>query len=272
MSAEPAELGLGLPGDTAADVVAEVAARAEALGYASFWLNDTPHGDALAGLAAAAGATTRIRLASGVLALDRWTADGIRDAVSARRLPVDRLVIGLGAGGLRHPLARVRATVRALRDGSGARIVVGALGPRMRELAARDADGVLLNWLTPAAAAEATRDLRAAAGATREPRSAVPRDAPRSIFYLRTAVDADARAALDAQIAMYAGIPAYARNFAATGVDPADAAIDAAGVAAGGLDAYRRTVDELVLRAVVRVPNAANYLDVATRAAAAAGR
>jgi alkanesulfonate monooxygenase SsuD/methylene tetrahydromethanopterin reductase-like flavin-dependent oxidoreductase (luciferase family) len=251
-----AELGLGIPGETALDVVAAVAARAEALGYGSFWLNDTPGADSLVGLQAAAHATSRIRLGVGVLPLDRRPADVIAADVDMLGLPQHRLVIGVGAGGLRRALQPVAAAVTLLRERTAASVVVGALGPRMRRLAAEHADGTLLNWLPPREAAAATAELRdAAAGPSR------------ISLYVRTAIDEAATPALDEQVALYARIPAYARAFAEWGIDPADAAIGPAGFEGDRLDAYRDAVDELVIRALPAATTAAGYVDFATRVA-----
>ncbi|WP_284298950.1 LLM class flavin-dependent oxidoreductase [Homoserinibacter gongjuensis] len=60
-------LSLGLAGSVPAEVVRQAARAAEQAGLHALWLNDTPAGDALAGLAAAAEVTTTLRLATGVI-------------------------------------------------------------------------------------------------------------------------------------------------------------------------------------------------------------
>ena len=60
------------------------------------------------------------------------------------------------------PLTQLTGYVRELKTlsaqgltfGSGFPVVVGALGPKMVSLAAREADGVVLNWLTPQTAGD----------------------------------------------------------------------------------------------------------------------
>ncbi|KRC61229.1 hypothetical protein ASE14_09950 [Agromyces sp. Root81] len=212
--------------------MAALAPRIERLGFHALWLNDVPGGDSLAGLRAAAGATSSLRLATGVIPLDRRPVD----TLDLSGLPQERTSVGIGSGRTAHPLALVEQGVARLRERSDAEIVVGALGPRMRRLAAEQADGALLNWLTPHTAAAATAELHETAG-----------DRPvRSVLYVRTVAEAAARAALDAEVERYEHVPTYAANFARLGIRPIDATIDGA----RDLAAYESTVDEIVLRAI----------------------
>ncbi|HEU0183480.1 MAG TPA: LLM class flavin-dependent oxidoreductase, partial [Agromyces mariniharenae] len=170
-------------------------------------------------------------LATGVIPLDRRPVD----TLDLRGLPADRTVLGIGSGGARHPLALVRDGIAALRQATDAAVVVGALGPRMRRLAAEQADGVLLNWLTPDVAADATAELRRDAGA----RTA------RSILYVRTIAEEAARPALEAEARRYETVPSYAANFERAGIRAIDATVDDA-ARLGAFD----VVDEVVLRAI----------------------
>ncbi|MEZ4506207.1 MAG: hypothetical protein R2848_10320 [Thermomicrobiales bacterium] len=98
----------------------------------------------------AAEVTSRIRLGVGVIPIDRRSPDSIVQAIEQSTLPKDRLIVGVGAGGeLYGSLDNVRGAVRTIREQAGVPVAVGALGPRMVALAAREADAVLLNWLTP---------------------------------------------------------------------------------------------------------------------------
>ncbi|MBA8815749.1 alkanesulfonate monooxygenase SsuD/methylene tetrahydromethanopterin reductase-like flavin-dependent oxidoreductase (luciferase family) [Microbacterium halimionae] len=215
-----------------------IAALVEQAGFHALWINDTPGADALAGLAAAAAVTERINLATGVVPLDRRSADQIVDEVSSLELPEDRLIVGIGTGGMRTgALAHMRAAVDTVKDGTHARVVVGALGPKMRALAAERSDGVLLNWLTPEAAAEQTDETRSRGNA-------------RSILYVRTAFDPAAAAALEEESDRYASFPQYAANFARLGVSAVDTVIAPGEHAGERLSAYRGAVDEVVLRAI----------------------
>ena len=246
----PARLSLGLAGALGPDLIARLAPAAEEAGFATLWVNDTPGGDAVAALAAAARVTERIALATGVVPLDRQGPDALVSALQAADLPPDRLTVGIGSGAARtHQLGLVERGIEALRAGvPGAQVVVGALGPRMRRLATSVADGQLLNWLTPDAAS-----------AQREP------DA-RTILYVRTALDAAALPRLLAEADTYAGYPAYAANFARLGFSARDTVITSDADAAR-LTVYRGAVDEVVLRAIVERDDLQHYLDFIRSAA-----
>jgi alkanesulfonate monooxygenase SsuD/methylene tetrahydromethanopterin reductase-like flavin-dependent oxidoreductase (luciferase family) len=235
------EISIGVPGALGPDGVARLAPHVARHGFAALWVNDTPDGDALAALAAAAAVTTHLRLAAGVIPVDRRPASDILGAVRSTGMPEARLTIGIGSGAARAgALARVRDAASALRDGSGAAVVVGALGPRMRALGAEAADGVLLNWVTAREAAQQAQEIRA----VRSP-------APRVLVYARTVVDEGARAALEAEAARYGSIGAYAANFARMGVRPIETTLPPDGDdLASGVRSYLAGVDELVLRAV----------------------
>lgn len=230
-------VSIGLHGGLDAASIRVLAPQIEAAGFHGLWLNDTPGGDALAGLRAAAGVTTTLRLGVGVIPVDRRPASEIAAALGA--LPSDRLTIGIGSGGPRDALARVSAAVAELRGATAASLVIGALGPRMRELAAREADGVLLNWLTPSAAVDAMNDLR---------HDAAGRPV-RGILYARTALEPDALPALREEAQRYGSFPSYAANFERIGATAMQTTIDATTEALSEQIA-RFEVDELVLRAI----------------------
>lgn len=240
------------------DAVARVAAAAEREGFHALWVNDTPGGDALAALAAAAATTTRLVLATGVVPMDRRGPASLAAALSA--LPTERVVLGIGSGAKgAGALAMVRQAVGALR-GSAAQILVGALGPRMRELAAREADGPLLSWLTPAIAARQADEARAVAPHTH------------AALYVRTALDADALGRLEEETARYASYPKYAANFARLGISAGDTVLGPEDFGAR-LAAYRDGVDEVVLRIIAPHDDVADYerfiSDAAERCASA---
>jgi alkanesulfonate monooxygenase SsuD/methylene tetrahydromethanopterin reductase-like flavin-dependent oxidoreductase (luciferase family) len=226
-----AAVSIGLTGTTDARDIRSLAPRIERLGFSALWLNDVPRGDSLAGLRAAATVTETLGLATGVIPLDRRPAASL----DLSGLPSGRTAIGIGSGRARHPLAIVKQGIATLRDATAASIVVGALGPRMRRLAAEQADGVLFNWLTPDAAADAMSELRHTADGR----------PVRGVLYVRTIAEADARAALEHEADRYASVPTYATNFERLGFRPIDATISTA----AELAAYD-VVDEVVLRAV----------------------
>jgi alkanesulfonate monooxygenase SsuD/methylene tetrahydromethanopterin reductase-like flavin-dependent oxidoreductase (luciferase family) len=225
-------VSIGITSLTPLETVRALAPRVERLGFHALWINDLPGGDSLDGLRAAASVTERIGLATGVIPLDRRPAG----TLVLGGIPADRLVLGVGSGRAERPLALVEQGIAALRDATEAAIVVGALGPRMRRLAAERGDGALFNWLTPDAAATTTAELHDAGGAR----------SVRGILYTRTTVDDAARPALEREAAAYESFPAYAANFARLGFRAIDATIGDP----DALAAYEGAPDELVLRAI----------------------
>lgn len=230
-----AAVSIGIHGRTPAHTVHALAPRLERLGFAALWINDVPGGDSLAGLREAAAVTSTLGLATGVIPLDRRPAASL----DVGDLPAERTTLGIGSGGASKPLRLVEDGLATLRAATTAKVVIGALGPRMRRLAAERADGVLLNWLTPGAAADADRELRS---------QAAGRDV-RSILYVRTIAEDAARPALQREADGYGSIPAYAANFERLGFRPIDATLDGAGGGADRLTAFD-VVDEVVLRAI----------------------
>src|SRR5690606_28208828 len=189
-------LSLGLAGSVPAEVVREAARAAEQAGLHALWLNDTPAGDALAGLAVAAEATTTLRLATGVIPLDRRAAATVAARGVEVGLPHARPVLGVGRGAARRPLRVIAPGVAALRSRLAVPIVLGALGPAMRRLGAERADGLVLSWLTPATASAARDEAITDA-------AAAGREAPRVVLYVRTAVEPAAVAELELEAARY---------------------------------------------------------------------
>lgn len=258
-----AEVSIGVPGALGPDAVRVLAPRIEAAGFAGLWLNDTPQGDSLAGLAAAAEVTAHLRLGTGVIPVDRRPGPVIVEDLHRAGVPESRLTLGIGSGQLRTgAVDAVAESVAVLRAESGAAVVVGALGPRMRLLGAEHADGVLLSWLTPGVAAAQAEELRAAG---RDAQG----EAPRIALYARTIVDDAARPTLEREAAQYASYPAYAANFARLGIEPIDATLPPVGAdLASGVAAYRASIDELVLRAITPTGSLDDLLAFVDRAAA----
>lgn len=231
-------LSIGVAGALGPHRIADIAASVHAHGFDGLWVNDTADGDALAALGAAAAGVAGLRLATGVLPIDRVPPDEILRRVERAGLDPARLTIGIGAGSLRvGALDAVTSALETLRSAlPTAHVVVGALGPKMRRLGAERGAGVLLNWLDPRGAERQARELRAVS-----PGAHVA-------LYVRTAVEPDAAPQVLAEAARYARIPAYARNFERLGIDPADTVI--LGGDAGRVADYRAGPDELVLRVV----------------------
>lgn len=250
-----ASFGFGVAGGLDPAIVRTVAREAEAHGFMTFWANDTPVGDGLATLAEAAAVTSTIRLGVGVIPLDRQGPERIAARVSELGLPPERLTLGLGSGGATGGLALVREGATAVRDSTGARVVVGALGPRMTELAGEIVDGVLLNWLTPGQAERSGALTRAAAQDAGRPE-------PWLYGYVRTALGSVARVRLEAEGNRYAEFPAYAAHFERMGVRAVDTAVaaDHPDEVRDGLAAFAAVLDETVVRAITGTDAVDAYL------------
>jgi alkanesulfonate monooxygenase SsuD/methylene tetrahydromethanopterin reductase-like flavin-dependent oxidoreductase (luciferase family) len=239
-------VSIGVAGALGPAVIAQIAAATEEAGLYALWVNDTPGGDALSALHEAARATEHLVLGTGVIPLDRVTPDEI--LARADGLPEDRLMLGIGSGQASGPvLAAVRNAVDTLRGRTGAGIVVGALGPKMRALAAEAADGMLLKWLPVQAAAAQSAEAHASA-----PGAHVA-------LYVRTALGEDGMPRLRTEAERYGRAPKYAANFARLGVEAIDTVITPT-TAPDMLAAYRSAVDEVVLRAMVASDGLEAYL------------
>ena len=237
-------LGFALFAGTAADVIRACARESEARGYSSFWVNHPGSTDGLVALAQAAGETRSIALGVGVIPLHTRGPESIAQGVRDTRLPLDRLLLGVGSPNP-NSLSRVRDGIAALRGQLQTRLIVAALGPKMCRLAGEVADGVLLNWLTPEHA-------RRSADLVREGAAAAKRKTPTIYAYVRLAMGAAAASRLGEEADRYARIPAYGANFERQGVKPIDTAIAVQSPAAiaTALERWQGAVDEVVLRAI----------------------
>lgn len=251
--------GFGVSGALDHAVVSAIVPEVVELGYATFWANDVPGGEGLASLAVVAELAEDIRLGVGVIPVDRQSAEHIIDRVEALQLPVDRLLIGIGSGGRRQgSVELVRSAIKTLHK-RGIRTVVGALGPRMVALSGSDADGVLLNWLTPQAATRSVEAMRSAASGRRV----------EAIAYVRVAFGEPADARLEAESLRYESIPQYAAHFERMGVRAIETSVSGPTSAAlqAGLMAFDDIVDETVVRAITAEETPEAYLALARAAA-----
>jgi probable F420-dependent oxidoreductase len=247
-------LGLALPffhALGAAEYVA-LAREAEARGYDTAWTAEVAGQDAFTTMALLASQTTRLRVATGVVPVQTRTPVvlGMTAATLANVAP-GRIALGLGVSSpiivgqwhglpFRKPLQQLREAVQVIRlvlagqrvnfDGEfyrvrnfrltlrvpqPVRIYLGALGPRMLELAGEIADGVLLNWLAPETVATSLEHLEA--GARRAGRSLSDLEIA---AFIRTCITDDpepARQWLARDITGYAIVDAYAAFFRASG-------------------------------------------------------
>ena len=217
-----------------ADLVGLVRAGEEA-GYRAVFLPEVGARDTLAALTGLAGETDRLLLGTGVVPLPaRSPALLAMAAATVQERSGGRLLLGIGTGpAAPGALARLSATVEALRRafarGTGApdetdlsladapQIWIAALGPKATRLAGAIADGVILNWCTPArVAAAATQVAEGAEAAGRDPGVVT------IAVYVRAALAPGTLAAARRAAAAYATYPAYRRQFVDLGIDAAD--------------------------------------------------
>lgn len=256
MKLDTARMGFGITGSLAHDVVRQLAPRVEAAGFRTLWINHGGDGgNSLASMRVAAGVTSTLRLASGVIPVDRMLASDVIAGVREMGLPADRIVLGIGASKPPSPLQTVREAANAIRNELGVPVVVGALGPKMRRLGVRETDGVLLNWLTPQGARLAMddkeRDLAEAGNQASE-----------VALYIRCALGEDALPRLRQEADRYDNIPSYAANFRRLGfaaIDSAVHALEPEGIREG-LRPFLEIVDEPVVRAITATDSIDEYL------------
>lgn len=248
--------GFGIDATTPPDVAAEIAVRAEAHGYHSFWVNGSPHQGALDIIGQAAAATS-LPLGVGVFPLTKITAADLVAEVRRREVPSDRLWLGVGSGRNPGALAEVRAAVDMLHGELDAKVVTAAVGPRMTALAGEVSDGVIFTWWI-APEVERSRELleQSASAANRKP--------PTVISYLRCALLPQAASAVAERAAVYDSIPRYREVFARNGVTAADTVI--AGASRSELlpriEREASVVDLPVIRAIPDADTVASLSDL----------
>lgn len=251
-------LGYGVTSTIDLDLVQRVAPAVEQAGCTFFWSNDIPGGSSFDVLAAAAGVTREISLANGVVPIDRLPPAEWPQRIEQVGLLGDRFWPGIGSGGIEHPLERMRAAIAEIRAGTGRPVVIGALRANMRRLAAEHADGVLLNWLTPEAAASRRAEMQSS-------REAAGNTSPfMTAAFIRVAIGDDSIARLRHEARKYEGFPSYTRHFAEMGVGAFETAIAAQSPeeAADGLLPFLDALDHAVLRCVVGEESEAAYLQL----------
>jgi alkanesulfonate monooxygenase SsuD/methylene tetrahydromethanopterin reductase-like flavin-dependent oxidoreductase (luciferase family) len=227
------------------DVILAAANAAQEHGYHSFWLNNPPGDDALGPLGEAAQTAAFIWLGVGIIPLSDRRPEEIVQGIRQNKVPQDRFYLGLGSGSGPGGVERVAEGVRAIRSELECQLVVAALGPRMCRLAGREADGVLLNWLTPEFARTAVEWVREGAEEAGKP-------TPRLMAYVRAALGDEATARLQREARSYEAIPHYAAHFKRMGAPAMDTAVTGSTPqkVQQGLAAWDGLVDEVVVRAV----------------------
>jgi alkanesulfonate monooxygenase SsuD/methylene tetrahydromethanopterin reductase-like flavin-dependent oxidoreductase (luciferase family) len=260
----PTTRGLGIAGALDHQIVEQVAAAVEQAGYSSFWANDTPVGDGLASLAAAARVTDNIDLGVGVIPVDRTPPDKIAARLLELGLPLGRVIVGVGSGGAKSGTVElVRDAVTELKRLVPVRVYVGALGPRMTGLGGEIADGLLLSWLTPNSAGQGAEVVRQSARAAERP-------APAIATYLRVSLP-EGEPRLIEEANRYAGFSAYAAHFSRMGVAATDTTISgAASEIQRRLAQFNGVLDEVVVRAIASEETVDAYLALVKAAAPSA--
>jgi probable F420-dependent oxidoreductase len=244
--------------------VPALAREAEARGYRTAWVGEAAALEAIALSTLIATHTRTLKIANGVIPVQTRTPVVYGQAAATlAHLAPGRFALGLGLSSeiivgqwhglpftpsiqqMREAVQIVRMTAAGERVNFEGRfyrlknfrlsipapsppplIYLGALGPRMCELAGEVADGVLLNWLPPSAVAASLRHIEA--GAKRAGRSLADIDV--SVF-VRTCVTGEgeeARATLAREITGYAIVSVYARFFAECGFAEEVEAVNAA--------------------------------------------
>lgn len=249
--------GFGLAGEAPLATILAAGSAADDAGFDSFWLSQPREGSTLETLGRVAGGTSRIRLGAGAIPFDGRSAREITDEVVERRLPLERLRLGVGSGTGLGSLARLRQGVGELRELLEVEIAVAPLGPKMCGLAGEIADTVLLNWLTPEHAARSRQWVEA--GAAR-----AGRETPILATYVRCALGEGSRQRMEAECARYGSFPHYAAHFARQGVAPSATTILARDESElrERLSHYEAVLDHVVVRAITPGDRPTEVLDL----------
>ncbi len=254
-------LGFAFDATLGSDLAAAVGPEIERLGYDTVWTNDTSS-PGLPIVAAIQRATVRIPAGVGVIACTRWSPSEITAAVHDLGIDLGRAVVGIGSGNAQHPVDAAREAVTELRRllGPSARLALGALGPRMCQLAGEVADVVLFNWMTPERIRWARERVREG-----ERRAGRGLGSVSVASYVRAAVGPGAHERLAEAAAGYVRGPAYARNFEAMSVPAETVGVVAASAEAAraGLAPYLEVLDEAIVRALPASPDTESLLELA---------
>jgi alkanesulfonate monooxygenase SsuD/methylene tetrahydromethanopterin reductase-like flavin-dependent oxidoreductase (luciferase family) len=246
----PVRRGLGITAGTDAGLARDLAVLCEHLGYHSLWSNDEPASPGLETLAHFATAATQLVLGVGALPLDRHQPVRIADEIDRLGLDPAKLWIGIGSGQLRSPVKIVQRAVAELRDilPEETRIVVAAMRPQLCRVGGAIADGVLLNWMLPAQAAQARRWVQEGA-------DQAGRAAPVVASYVRVAVGAGSLQRLRDEEGYYRNVnEGHRKHFEAMDVQLGSVGVTASARAEvlEGLAPYQSTLDLPIVRVLAQ--------------------
>ena len=239
-----------------------LAQEAETRGYDTAWATEASGADAMTLMALIASSTTRLRVASGVVPIQTRTPIVLAmTTTTLGHVAPGRVALGLGVSSpiivgqwhglpFRKPLQQMREAVQVLRlalsgervnfegefyriknfrlslPATPVRIYLGALGPKMLELAGEVADGVLLNWLAPETVGASIRHLEA--GARRAGRGLGDFEIAAFVRTCVTDEPAAARQWLARDITGYAIVDSYGEFFRTSGYAAEVEAVNAA--------------------------------------------
>lgn len=209
--------GFGIDANVRLEVAREVAGRVEEAGYGSFWVNGSPHENAL-DIIETALAHTGLDVGVGVFPLPDISAQELVHEVRSRDLPQSRLHLGVGSSRRPGALAEVRSAVALLRQELDVTIATAAVGPKMMSLAGEIADEVMLTWSFVAEVARSRPLLEAGA-------SLAGRDVPKVASFVRCALLPQAADAVAERAEFYDRIPHYRRVFSRHGLTAADTVV-----------------------------------------------
>lgn len=236
--------GFGIDASLPLDVASEVASLVERAGYGSFWVNGSPHDQALDIIEMSLG-TTGLDVGVGVFPLTKISADELVSEVSDRGLPQDRLWLGVGSNRSPGALDEVRRAAHTIREELDAKVTTGAVGPRMLALASEVADAVILTW-SFAAEVEHAREI------LNESAQASGRDVPTVISFIRCGLLPQSQDAIEERADAYEAIPRYRQVFDRHGLTAIDTVVkgtDRAELLAG-IEAEEEVLDVSVIRAI----------------------
>lgn len=264
MMLRPTGRGLGISAGLDAGLARDLARQCQRLGYHSLWSNDESAAPGLQTLAHFASAAQQLELGVGILPLDRHRPAQIVAEIGRLGLDPAKLWIGVGSGQLRAPIQIIHQAVTELREllPEQTRVVVAAMRPQLCRLGGAIADGVLLNWMLPAQAAQARRWVQEGADAAGRP-------APVVASYIRVAFGPGALQRLRDEENRYRNINEnHRRHFAAM-----DVALGSVGVAASersevldGIAPYHAVLDVPIAR-LLPAGDPESLRDAATAAA-----
>lgn len=150
------ELGrVGAVLNPASDGVVDAAVELEELGYSTVWLSGGPL-EGLGRIADVVRATRKIRVATGIISVDRFTPEAVAALYAEMEAThPGRFVVGLGGAHGPRPLRTLGIYLDALDSVPVTARVMAALGPSMLELARRRASGAFPVLVTPDYTAQA---------------------------------------------------------------------------------------------------------------------